>query len=159
MFNYSLFNYFRHHPLRKCLWLIVLLSSLLVQSQNLFACKFMDDGAKTTCCCEDSHNHDPANHEPTEEGDDSDSFSEDVSCCDVILQVNVGLQNTVAADIHHNEQTLFLDTPQPPPAIIIEYQVYTPLQNFKPDLPHKNVQYSAACSGTDTYSKTHRLRI
>lgn len=149
-------NYFRHHPLRKSLWLIVLLSSLLVQSQNLFACKIMDDGVKTTCCCEEADSHCPL-----EDGSIEDSIlsSENASCCDVSVQVNIGLQNTVAADVHHNKQILSLDAPQPPPTIIIEYQVFVPLKNITRNSPNKNIQYSTAFSGTSTYFKTRRLRI
>jgi len=127
-------NYFRHHPLRKSLWLIILLSSLLVQSQNLFACKIMDDGVKTTCCCEEADSHCPLENG---QGKESYPSSENASCCDVSTQINIGLQNTVAADVHHHKQIFSVDAPQPPPAIITEYQTALSLASITRNLIYK----------------------
>ncbi|VAW64416.1 hypothetical protein MNBD_GAMMA11-518 [hydrothermal vent metagenome] len=147
-------NYFRHHPLRKSLWLIVLFSSLLIQTQNLFACEMMDNGVKTTCCCDDVNNSCPMGGSC--EYSENDQIS---GCCDVSTQINTGLQNIAVADVHHSKQILSLDAPQPPPALIIEYQVSLPLQSTIRNLVYQDFQYSAAFSGTGIYSRTSRLRI
>ncbi|VAW69466.1 hypothetical protein MNBD_GAMMA09-1997 [hydrothermal vent metagenome] len=147
-------NYFRHHPLRKSLWLIVLFSSLLIQSQNLFACEMMDNGVKTTCCCDDASNSCPMGG-----GCETSQNTKMSGCCDVSTQINVGLQDIVVADAHHSKQILSLDAPQPPPAIIIEYQVSVPLQGVTRNLNYKDFQYSTAFSGTGIYTRTNRFRI
>lgn len=146
-------NHIRHHPLRKGLWLIVLLGSLLAQSQNLFACELMDSSPKTTCCCdEDMNNGCPM-------GGGCDLSNSDVlsGCCDVSSQVEVGLQDAVASDTHSTKQLLTLDAPQPPPAIFSTNELS--LINASSSLVIKNKPLLLSSSGTPVYRVTNRFRI
>lgn len=148
-------NYFRHHPLRKGLWLIILFGSLLSQTQNLFACDLMDSGPQTTCCCDE----DMGNGCPMGGGCDTSDSGLVTGCCEVSTQVDVGLQDVAMTDSHHNKQVLSLDAPQPPPAIIITSEFLLPLSDLADKLAVNDFSISVPSPGTHTYLVTNRFRI
>jgi hypothetical protein len=151
-------NYFRQHPLRKSLWLIVLFASILTQAQNIFACELMDSGPQTKCCCDE----DMSKGCPMGGGCDTD-IPDGVTltgCCDVSTNINVGLQDVaVVADSHHNKQVTSLDAPQPPPVILTNIELFIPLSNDSNALFGTDLALSLSSPGTHTYLITNRFRI
>ncbi len=150
-----MFNHFRHHPLRKGLWLIVLLGSLLTQTQSLFACDLMDSSPNTTCCCDENMN------DGCPMGGGCDLSDSDIlsGCCDVSTQVDVGLQNIVVSDSHQGKQVLTLDAPQPPPAILSTNELLFSISNASSALFVSSKSLSFLSPDTPLYRVTNRFRI
>jgi hypothetical protein len=148
-------DYIRQHPLRKGLWLIVLLGSLITQTQSLFACELMDNGPQTKCCCDEGMDKGC----PMGGGCDTTDAGIVSGCCDISTKTNVGLQDVAVADSHHSKQVLLLDAPQPPPVVLTTNEILIPL----PDATNALVIYDAFLSfsspGTHTYLVTRRFRI
>ena len=152
-------NYFRHHSLRKSLWLVILLGSLLTTTQNLYACEFLHNGVQTTCCCDEDMKNgcamgggDKASGGVCEMSD----TGKPTSCCDVSTDITVGLSDVAIADSHHHKQLLALDVLLPLPDLIL-------VTNLNIPSPAKSDTYdftlSTSPSGTHTYLTTHRFRI
>ncbi len=148
-------NYFRHHSLRKSLWLIILFGSLFIQSQNLFACNLMDNGPQTSCCCdEDMSNGCPMGGGCTTS--DDGVFS---GCCDTSTVVDAGLQDLTISDSNHSKQVQSLDAPQPPPVLILTTHLLLPLTQVNNNIPINYFTRPEPTSGTSTYQITNRFRI
>ncbi|VAW90749.1 hypothetical protein MNBD_GAMMA21-1827 [hydrothermal vent metagenome] len=155
----TMLNYLRHHILRKSLWLMVLLGSLLTQTQNLYACELMGGDPQATCCCvEDMSKGCPMSIDGGAGCEIPDSGMR-TGCCDVSTDISVGLADAALTDTHHYKQLLALDVPQPPLALI-------PIPDFtipSSDVFDKFSVYEFALSerplGTHTYLITSRFRI
>jgi len=147
-------SFFRQHPLRKSLWLVILFSSLLTHTQNLFACDLMDNGPQTTCCCDEDMS------KGCSMGGGCDTSDNNITsgCCDVSIDVNTGLQD-VATATHFSKQILSLDAPQPPPAIIISNEFLLPVSNNPVTFAVRDYSQHVPSSGSLIYLVTSRFRI
>ncbi|VAW57397.1 hypothetical protein MNBD_GAMMA07-1285 [hydrothermal vent metagenome] len=148
-------THLRQHYLRKGLWLILLFASLFVQTQSLFACELMGTNLSVICCCDETQH----NGCPMGGGCDDKNGLMSSGCCDTQVKIDIGLQDTVSVDTHHAKQVTSLDAPQPPPAIILAYQISLPLINRSHNRILNIFSPSTASLGTDTYFKTQRFRI
>jgi len=148
-------NYFRHHSLRNSLWLIILLGSLITQTQSLFACDLMDNGAQTSCCCDD----DMSNGCPMGGGCETSDNGVLSGCCDTSTVIDSGLQELVLSDSNHSKQVLSLNAAQPPPAIILITHLFLPETRFNYITAIEPSTLSESTSGIAIFQITNRFRI
>lgn len=148
-------TYFRQHPLRQSLWLIVLLGSLFTQTQTLFACELMGSEPTTKCCCDE----DVSNGCPMGGGCESPDNSMPTGCCNVSTDISVGLSDVAVADTHHKKLILALDAPQPPPALILATDLTILLSDASDKFIIERLSFSIPSPGTRTYLVTNRFRI
>lgn len=149
-------SYFRQHPLRPYLWLILLFAALSMQTQSLFACDLMDIHSNTACCCDEN----PADTCPMGGGCHSTDNNGLVSgCCNIHAQIKIGVQDAGDTDAQHTKPVLSLDAPQLPIAIIIAYQITRPLFEGLNKFVLNAFSPSLTSTGTQTFSETLRFRI
>ncbi|VAW98828.1 hypothetical protein MNBD_GAMMA22-1338 [hydrothermal vent metagenome] len=148
-------NYFRYHSLRKSLWLIILLGSLITQTQNLFACDLMDNGVQTSCCCDDDISN------GCQMGGGCEALDNGVlsGCCDTSTVIDTGIQELALGDSNHNKQVLSLDTSQYFPEIILITQLFLSETRTNSKIATKPYTFSKSTSGIATYQITNRFRI
>jgi len=147
--------YFRHHTLRKGLWLIVLFASLLTQTQSLFACELMASGPQTTCCCDDNM----GNGCQMGGGCEIPETGNITGCCDVSTDITVGLDNTTVGDPHYYKPLLTLDTVQSLVLLISSAELSTPASYVSSKFATHDFALSVPPPGTHTYLVTNRFRI
>ena len=155
----DMLNYFRQHPLRKSLWLIVLLGSLLTQTQTLFACELMGGGPATTCCCDEDMSNGCPMSKNGAGGCEMPDNGIPTGCCDVSTDISVGLPDVAVADSHHFKQVLALDAPQPPPALIFATDLSVQVSVHSVKITVNDFSSSVSSPGTHTYLVTNRFRI
>ncbi len=148
-------DYFRQNSLRKSLWLIILFASLFMQMQSVFSCELMGNEPQTHCCCNQ------INRNACPMGGGCHALDNDLStdCCEASAKIDVGLQSVVVADVHYNKYILSLEASQPPPAVVIEFQVVPLKQSRFNRLVLDIFTQSIASLGTNTYFETRRFRI
>lgn len=142
----------RNTSLRRMFALLLLIGGLSVQAQTLFACQLMDDGPKTTCCCDEPRDGGCA----MGGGCGSAPGGMAADCCEVT--VDVELQDVTVTATTVVKLITQLDAPQPPPAVAAT----TEFSFVLPDHPaHPNLHdYALAWSpGTHTYLVTNRFRL
>lgn len=142
----------RNTSLRRIVALLFLISGLSVQVQTLFACQLMDDGPKTTCCCDEHKDGGCA----MGGGCDSTPGSMATDCCDVT--VDVDMQDMTVAATTAAKLITHLDAPQPPPAAPVSTELKLTLPNH-PVHPHPHDYSLSGSPGTQTYLVTNRFRL
>ena len=144
---------FRNLTLQRTLILVFLCTSLLSQTQILFACEMMDDKPRLVCCCGE-HLSDVC---PMADACGLFENADVKHCCEVshdALTDEAVMHGTSTADL----LTQLLDGPQPPPVIqfrplVPDSLALTSRPVLLPDEP------SVARMGKHTYLHTLRLRL
>jgi len=141
-------NMLRHPLLRRVFVTVFLLSSLLVQTQTLYACNLMDTAASPVCCC--GEHMDQGCHM----GGGCDSEKMNTGCCDISVEASPydlsmasGVDNLIVA---------LLTAPQPPPALPVE----TITLHWPASTETYIERYALPpwLTGTHTYFSTQRIR-
>ncbi|ADE14803.1 conserved hypothetical protein [Nitrosococcus halophilus Nc 4] len=142
---------FRSLLLRRLVAAIFLLMGLITQSQEIFACPFMDDKPRFVCCC----------GQPVADGCEmkggcgaSESHT-GTDCCQVSVAQLAGLHAPSPAS--SQLLVMLLDGPQPPPGILPPAAIVVALPRLlltAPPIP----PFSSGFPGTRTYLFTRRLR-
>ncbi|HEC27561.1 MAG TPA: hypothetical protein ENI67_09180 [Gammaproteobacteria bacterium] len=153
----DMLNKFRQHFLHKYLWLVVLFGSLVMQSEDLFACELLDSGPQTTCCCDADMSKGCLVGGGCEMTDNDKVLSN--GCCEVSTQVIAGIQDLAVADSHQNLQVALLAAPRPPPAPAAI--IHTPASTSGISDTSNRVSPSSLppSYGPATYLVTQRFRI
>lgn len=144
---------FRNLTLRRKLILVFLCTTLLSQTQILFACEMMDGKPRLVCCCGEQH----SDACPMTDACGLFENAEANRCCEVshdTLTDEALMHGASTADL----LAQLLDGPQPPP--IIEFLPLVPnaLALSSQPVPWPD-EPSIVLTGKHTYLHTLRLRL
>ena len=143
----------RNLTLQRMLILVFLCSSLLSQTQILFACEMMDGAPRLVCCCGEHH----SDACPMADACGLFENADAQRCCEVSHDA-LADEAVIHGASTTDWLTQLLDGPQPPP--IIEFRPLVPDALAKASRPVSwSDESSPAHTGQYTYLHTLRLRL
>lgn len=143
----------RNSTLQRLLILVFLCTSLLSQTQMLYACEMMDGKPKPVCCCGERL----SDVCPMADACGLFENAEATRCCEIshdALTDEAVMHGASTADL----LTQLLDGPQPPPVIDLRPLSPAALSTFSLPVPLPDAP-PVSRAGAQTYLHTLRLRL